>query len=100
MAWLGMLVGSTVVVLLFALFLEWAIFKRITNSPDVGMPLSVAAAVVLAIVIYGFGNANGGAWRPFPGGLSYVFGGAIVYGYRRFQYRRRLEQDELGDTFR
>jgi hypothetical protein len=86
-------------VFLLSLLLEWAIFKRVVDSPAAGIPLSVGAAALLAIFIYGFGNARHVIWEPFPGGIGYIVGGFIVLAVRMWRYRKRVERDELGDTF-
>ena len=98
--WAGMIFGGVVAVFLLSMLLEWALFKRITDSPKTGIPFSVCSAVILAIVIYGFGHANGGAWNAFPNGVAYIIGGAIVLAFRMWEYGRRVERDDLGETFR
>ena len=100
---LGMLVGGTLAVLLFSWLLEWAIFKRVLDTPETGITASVIMAALLGVVLYGFGSANGGAWKPFPGGFVYILGAVIVLPLRLRAYRRRAEaaeSDELADTFR
>jgi uncharacterized membrane protein len=69
--------------------MEWAIFKRVCDSPSTGIPLSVISAVIVAVVLYGFGNANGGPWNPFPGGIAYVVAGVVVFAVQMAMYRKR-----------
>jgi hypothetical protein len=59
------------------------------DTAPVGITLSVIAAVGLAILLYGFGNARGGPWNPLPGGIAYVIGGGIVWALKLWSYRRR-----------
>jgi hypothetical protein len=97
---IGQLVGATILVTLLSLFLEWAIFKRVLDSPAMGIPAATAAAVALAIILYGFGNADGGPWNPMPGGLAYLVSGFIVAGIRLVGYRRReATREGTADTF-
>ena len=100
---IGMIVGATLAIYLLASLLEWALFKRIVDSPELGKGLSVGCAVVMAIILYGFGNANGGPWDPLPGGIAYVVGGAIAFSVMLWQHNRREEaleeQAAMPDTF-
>lgn len=86
---IGMIVGGMIAIYFFASLLEWAIFKRVVDTAPVGITLSVAAAVALAVVLYGFGNADGGPWNPLPGGIAYIVGGGIVWALKMASYRRR-----------
>lgn len=100
-AWVGMIFGGVVAVFLLSMLFEWALFKRITDSPKTGIPLSVCAAVIFAIFIYGFAHARGGeTWTPFPNGFAYIAGGVIVLAFRTWEYSRRVQPDDLSDTFR
>ena len=102
-AWIGMTLGGMIGVYFIASLLEWALFKRVVDTAPVGITLSVVAAVALAIVVYGFGNADGGPWNPLPGGIAYVVGGAVVWALKLWSYRRRAEasraQSGLGEIF-
>ena len=93
-AMIGMTLGGMIAVYFVATLLEWAIFKRVVDTAPVGITLSVAAAVVLAVILYGFGNADGGPWNPLPGGISYVLGGAVVWALKLWSYRRRAAAAE------
>jgi hypothetical protein len=84
-----MIAGGTVAIYFIASLLEWAIFKRVANSAPVGITLSVVTAVALAIILYGFGGGDGEPWNPLPGGVAYVFAGAIVWALKLASYRRR-----------
>jgi hypothetical protein len=98
---IGMLIGSIIAVYLLSALIEWAFIKRVMDDQTIGGLSSTAIAVVVAIIIYGFGNANGGSWNPLPGGIFYIIGGCIVAVIRRWRLRDRpLEnEDELRDTF-
>lgn len=88
-SWIGMTIGGMIAVYFLASLLEWAIFKRVANAAPVGITLSVVAAVALAVVLYGFGNADGGPWNPLPGGVAYILAGGIVWALKLASYRRR-----------
>lgn len=86
---IAMVLGGLVAIYFFASLLEWAIFKRVVDTAPVGITLSVVAAVALAVVLYGFGNADGGPWNPLPGGVAYIVAGGIVWALKLASYRRR-----------
>ena len=88
---MGALVGGILAVFLLSMFLESMIFERALDSPRKGIPASIATAVLLAIVLYGFGNANGEGWNPFPGAISYVIAGGILYVIEMYRLRKREE---------
>jgi|GEM_PF-1590367 len=90
-SWIGMTVGGMIAVYFGSSLLEWAIFKRVVDTAPVGITLSVVTAVALAVVLYGFGNADGGPWNPLPGGIAYIVAGAIVWALKLWSYRRRAE---------
>jgi hypothetical protein len=100
---IGLTVGGMIAVYFVASLLEWAIFKRVVDTAPVGITLSVVAAVALAVVLYGFGNADGGPWNPLPGGVTYIVAGAIVWALKLWSYRRRAAvaqaEDGLGEIF-
>lgn len=85
---IAMFLGGLVAIYFLASLLEWAIFKRVVDTAPVGITLSVVAAVALAVLLYGFGNADG-AWDPLPGGVAYVVAGGIVWALKLASYRRR-----------
>jgi hypothetical protein len=88
-----LLAGGVLAIYLLSHLIEWAIVRRIADSQATGIPLSVTAAVVLAVVIYGFGAADGGPWT--PGGLFiYPPAGLIVAIARVVAYRRRTASAE------
>lgn len=89
--WMGMTLGGMIAVYFIATLLEWAIFKRVVDTAPVGITLSVASAVALAVALYGFGNADGGQWNPLPGGIAYILAGGIVWALKLWSYRRRAE---------
>ena len=98
-----MALGGMIPVYLLSKLFEWAIFKRVVDLPELGKALSVGFAVMTAIAVYGFGNADGGPWNPFPGGISYIISGAIVLPLMLWFYHRREaakgEDTGLGDVF-
>lgn len=98
---IGLLLGGTIGVFVLQNILEWAIFKRIADDPVVGKLGSTAAAYVLAVIIYGFGSADGGAWRP-DGLFNYAPGATIVgfFAYRRGMKLRELSGDQVADAFK
>jgi hypothetical protein len=93
---LGTTVGGLIIIYLLSSLLEWAIMKRVLDSPTQGIPASVAVAVVLAIILYGFGNADGGTWNPLPGGIGYIVAGIMIWLARLFAWRRREAQASEG----
>jgi len=98
MMMIGMIVGGLIAVYFVASLLEWAIFKRVVNTAPVGITLSVATAVALAVVLYGFGNADGGPWNPLPGGVAYIVAGAIVWALKLLSYRRRAAAAQTDES--
>jgi hypothetical protein len=103
-SWAGMLVGGLMIVFLMSVLLEWAIFKRVVDTAPVGITLSVVSAMIIAFILYGFGNADGGPWNPIPGGVAYIIAGVIVLPLRLLGYRRRAaaaaNDEGLEETFR
>lgn len=93
---LGSIAGGVLIIYLMSVLLEWAFFKRIVDIPELGKALSVAFAVIAAVIIAGFGNADGGPWNPGSSLYGYVIGGAIVLALRLWAYRRRAERSEEG----
>jgi hypothetical protein len=91
MALFGMAAGGSLLVLLLSWLLEWAIFKRVCDRAETGITLSVCVAVIVAVVLYGFGRSGGGGWDPMPGGLAYLIAGAVILPWRLISYRRRRE---------
>lgn len=65
---MGEIIGGLLAMAGLSFILEWAIFKRIVDSPVVGKVGSLAAAFPLAVVLYSFGE---------PGRGSAAF---IIYG--------------------
>jgi peptidoglycan/LPS O-acetylase OafA/YrhL len=99
---LGMVVGGVLVVLILSWLLEWAIFKRVLDEAESGITASVVVAAFLAIVLYGFGTANGHGWSPsFEAMFAYALAACIVLPLRLRSYKRRAEKPEenLGEIF-
>ena len=91
---IAMVLGGMFAIYFLASLLEWAIFKRVVDTAPVGITLSIITAVALAIVLYGFGNADGGPWNPLPGGVAYIVAGGIVWALKLASYRRRAAAAE------
>jgi hypothetical protein len=90
---LGQFVGGLIIIYLLSVFVEWALVKRILDTPTVGIVVSTLAATVLAIILYGFGNADGGPWTPMPGAMIYIVSGAVVTVGRLLSRRRYDEKN-------
>lgn len=99
-----MAVVGMVAIYLVASLLEWALFRRVVDSALVGMSLSVAAAVALAVLLYGFGIADDGAWNPLPAGVALAVAGGIVWALKLASHRRRAasahSERDLGEIFK
>lgn len=98
---MGFLVGAAMAVLLLALLFEWALFKRVCDDPVVGKSLSVLAAWLAASAIYGFGAADGGAYK-WNGFILYgIVAVPILVWFYRKGVKGRQEIAEMGhsDTF-
>lgn len=97
---MGQLIGGLLAVLLLSYLVEWTLFQRILDDPFVGLLCSVATAVAIAIILYGFGNADGGRWNPVPGIVPLVFGGIIAAGIRIWWLKRdqakREDEEPVG----
>lgn len=87
---IGAFVGGAIIIYLLSALIEWAVVKRVVDVPAAAITACTVLAMVLAIVLYGFGNADGGPWNPLPGGLAYVIAGAFVC-FGRIALRRRKE---------
>lgn len=86
-SFIGQAVGGILAIYLLSLLVEWALIKRVMDDSVVGCWVSVGVAYALAVLIYGFGNADGGPWNPGRGFYVYAIG-AVVVGVLRS--RRRL----------
>lgn len=97
-ALLGMLVGGTLGVFILYVIWEWALFMRIFDDPMRGKLVSVAAAYFSAVVIYGFGAANGGPWNP-GGVIIYLPGALIIFVYAWRRATKLREKSVEAETF-
>lgn len=82
---LGLLVGGVIGTWLLGAFLDWAIFRRVGISAKARVVLSSVAAIILAVIIYGFGSADGGEWDPREGLLIYPLAGLIACVVRLYR---------------
>lgn len=89
-ALIGMMVGGILAVYLLSKLVEWLVVKRVMDDPVNGVIVSVIAAYILAVVIYGFGSADGGSWS-FKGVIPYL-PGAIIVGILRTRSRIKVVQ--------
>ncbi|MBS3927659.1 MAG: hypothetical protein KGZ65_03590 [Sphingomonadales bacterium] len=92
-ALLGMLVGGTFGVFILYAIWEWALFMRIFDDPMRGKLASVAAAYLSAVIIYGFGSANGGPWN--PGGILIYLPGALIVFVYTWRRATKLRENSL-----
>ena len=95
---LGMIFGAFIATFVLGMLFNWAIYKRLKLSAQAAVVLSSLTAIIAAIVLYGFGNADGGPWNPGDGVASYTIGGLLSGAARLFMARR--EQASDADTFK
>jgi hypothetical protein len=90
----GMAIGAAIVLRLFALLLEWAVFKRVMDDPVAGKVTSLFAAWVLVALILASGAV-------LIRGIAIVIFGAIAlillpFAIRSgFKVRRRISEESL-----
>ena len=90
----GMAIGAAIVLRLFALLLEWAVFKRVMDDPIAGKVTSLFAAWVLVALILASGAV-------LIRGIAIVIFGAIAlillpFAIRSgFKVRRRISEESL-----
>jgi len=87
---MGQVVGGALLIYLLSKLIEWAIIKRVMNDPIAGGFVSVGIAYVLAVILYGYGFANGGPWNS-SGFLAYAPGAVIVAIIRMVMRKKRIE---------
>lgn len=87
---IGQMVGGTLAVYLLSKLVEWLVIKRVMDDAIKGGFVSVSIGYLLAAVIYGFGETNGGPWVP-TGFLLYLPGAAIVAIVRMTMRKNRME---------
>jgi O-antigen/teichoic acid export membrane protein len=95
---LGMIVGAFIATFVLGFLFNWMVYKRLRISAQTAVALSSLTAIVVAIVVYGFGNADGGPWSPGDGVVSYVIGG-LLSGAVRFVLVRRENPSDV-ETFK
>lgn len=77
--WIGTAVGAAIGIAALASILRWAIVKRVVRDPGTAGVVSAVAAYMVAVVLSGFGNANGGPWQ--PSGIIMYLPGALLVGF-------------------
>jgi hypothetical protein len=82
---IAVLLGAMVGVWLLSALLDWSLLKRLGLRPKTRIVLSSLAAVVAAVVLYGFGHADGGEWNPGEGFFTYPFAGLMVCVIRLYR---------------
>ena len=100
---IGMVIGAAIVLRLFSLLFEWAIFKRVMDDPLAGKVTSLFAAWVLVTLILASGAVlmRGGAILIFGATALMLLPFAMRSG---FKVRRRIADEhglhaDLEDTF-
>ena len=91
---IGQIVGGVIATFILGFLVDWLILKRLPISRSIGLILSAVVAVVVAIVLYGFGNADGGPWNPGYGYLTYGLGGLISGAIRYWRADAKGEFDD------
>ena len=91
-ALIGGIIGAFIATFLLGSLLNWALFKRLSVSPTAAALLSAGSAIVLALVIAGFGNADAGPWNPGNGYIIYGIGGLLSGAVLYFR-ARKAEQE-------
>lgn len=99
---LGMAIGAAILLRLFALLFEWAVFKRAMNDPVAGKVTSLFAAWVLVALICASGAV-------LMRGIAILIFGAVAVILLPFairsglKVRRRVREDglqtDLEETF-
>jgi peptidoglycan/LPS O-acetylase OafA/YrhL len=74
---IGWLIGSLIACYLVYSLLYWAVFKRIVSHPLVRHLLAAVATYPVSATLFGFGAANGGAFRT-DGFVSYLLPSVII----------------------
>lgn len=91
---IGQIAGGFILVFLLGTLIDWLVFKRSSLSRTIAILCSTVAAIVLAVVLYGFGNADGGPWNPGNSLIAYPIGGVVAGAVRYFR------ADAKGETRR
>lgn len=86
--YIGLFVGGAMAIWLFGNLIEWVIVKRTMDDERRGAMVSFGSAYLLAVIVYGFGAANGGPWTPL-GLILYAPGLALVLGLRLHALNRQ-----------
>lgn len=88
---MGQIVGGILAIFVLHAVWEFLLFKRICDDPVKGKLLATAAAYATAVVVYGFGAADGGPWTP-AGIIAYLPGAVAVAIYSIVRGRKVRQQ--------
>jgi hypothetical protein len=91
---MGEIAGAIIAIMFLSWLLDWGIFRRAIDGENMRIAVATMAAVVVAVILYGFGNADGGPWDPGAGVITYPIGGVVVAGLRYWGARRRADRPE------
>jgi hypothetical protein len=89
---IGLIVGGCIIIYLLSWLVEWAIVQRVMDSPKAGVLVSVGCATILAIVLAGFGNADGGPFNPGEFAVPYLIAGVAVGAVRFLLWSRKSSE--------
>ncbi len=91
MALTGQLVGGAIAILLLSFILESFLFK--SDEPDHRAIKTSGLALLIAAVLAGFGNADGGPFV-WTAGITYVPGAIFVGLWFRSRYQAKWSDDD------
>jgi FtsH-binding integral membrane protein len=98
------LAGALAAVYLGSLILEWAVMRRLTDRPDIGIPAATLAAGALGFAIHAAGLTDNRALNLWQAGIAYGAITLIVAAARMVALRRRQREigpeDNVSDVFR
>lgn len=87
-ALIGNLIGAIIGVYIVSAIIYGLLVKRFVLGPK-GWLASSGLGYVVAVVLSGFGNANGGPWSPGNGYWVYAFGAVVAGGIGYAQMKKR-----------
>ncbi len=89
----GQIIGGALAVGLLTLLIEWAVVKRVMDNPVAGAVASTVAAYLVAVIVSGFGLADGGGWE--SAGIVIYAPGAILVGILMWRRAKSHPASEL-----